>query len=131
MSDPVTGNGAVDKTNEKELVPVTDLHGDINTRDQLLAKLRSSLSWVSVQDHSIAVDIDSVVHQLEAMAEGNMREQLDKVTAERDAAYADLWRIYKITHNPMVAYSERIKQMAQTVTLGERLGTEPSGPSNV
>lgn len=131
MSDPVTGNGVVDKTNEKELVPATDLHGDVNTRDQLLAKLRSSLSWVSVQDHSVAVDIDSTVHQLEAMAEGNMREQLEKVTAERDSAYADLWRIYKITHNPMVAYSERIKQMAQTVTLGEQSSTEPTGPSNV
>ena len=110
MSDPVVGNGASFKPGAG-LGLGTDGQPIGETRDELLVRLRSNLGWVSVQDQSIAVDLDGIIHKLEVLARDTMQAELARVTAERDAANADLWRIYKIVKNPMMAYSDEIRAM--------------------
>lgn len=123
MSDPHIGNGSSSGYDS--------LGQPLNeTRNELLARLRSNLGWVSASNHSVAVDLDAIIHKLEILALNDVKDQLDTVTAQRDAAYADLWRIYKITSNPMMEYSDRIKSMFKTVESGRGLDTVIIDQSN-
>lgn len=120
MSDPIIGNTASNNG-----------AGKVETRGELLARLRSNLGWISASDHSVATDLDDIIHKLEVLALDDVRDQLETVTAQRDAAYADLWRIYKITSNPMMDYSDRIKSMFKAVESSRSLDTviidQPNG----
>lgn len=119
MSDPHIGNGV----HGNGSTGYDSLGQPLNeTRDELLARLRSNLGWVSASDHSVAVDLDDIIHKLEILALNDVKDQLDTVTAQRDAAYADLWRIYKITKNPMMEYSDRIKSMFKDMEGARSLG---------
>lgn len=131
MSDPIIGDGAASRgfvNNGSGLgrdgQPISE------TRDELLARLRANLGWVSASDHSVAVDLDGIIHKLEVLALDDVKDQLDTVTAQRDAAYADLWRIYKITSNPMMEYSDRIKSMFKAVESSRGLDTVIIDQSN-
>lgn len=73
-----------------------------NPRDQLVARLRAALGWVSARDHDIAIELDSLVEALEANATSDLRAELEVVRKERDSAWADLFRVYKIVKSPMV-----------------------------
>lgn len=68
-------------------------------REMLLESLRSIIHWVSERDHSKAVALDSVVHELEVMAFNKGADKLVEVLTERDAAWADLHRIRTIVNN--------------------------------
>lgn len=128
MSDPHIGNGVYGNGSSPS-AGNPEFH-KLESRDELLARLRSNLGWVSASDHSVAVDLDDIIHKLEILALNDVRDQLDTVTAQRDAAYADLWRIYKITSNPMMEYSDRIKSMFKAVESSRSLDTVIIDQSN-
>lgn len=103
---------------EGEVVdPVLDKGNIIETRDEILERLRTVLGWVSARDHNVAIDLDECVNKLENMASNSLITELAAVRAERDAARADLWRIYRIVQRPMVLLEEEFAKIRDAADL--------------
>ena len=69
--------------------------------EALVEQLREIIQWIQEKDQARAVQLDSVVHQLEVQANAAGAAKLIEVASERDAAWADLQRIKQIVLNPL------------------------------